>query len=102
MIKVILVMVVIGLSLGIILGLASIFFHVEEDHRIETVTGMLPGFNCGGCGFAGCGGFAQALVEKEVNSVSLCKPCKVERKEEIANYLADTKDADGNGITVTA
>ncbi len=37
-------------------------FQVIEDPRIDEVTALLPGANCGGCGYAGCRGFAEALV----------------------------------------
>lgn len=37
-------------------------FSIEEDPRIEEVTAMLPGINCGACGYPGCHGFAEALV----------------------------------------
>lgn len=40
-------------------------FHVEEDARIEQVNEILPGANCGGCGYPGCSGFARACVEAE-------------------------------------
>ena len=52
------VMVIVGAVLGAILGISDSVFHVEADTRVETVTGMLPGYNCGGCGFAGCAGCA--------------------------------------------
>ncbi len=38
-------------------------FAVEEDPRLSEVAEMLPGINCGACGFPGCPGMAQALVE---------------------------------------
>lgn len=38
-------------------------FAVDEDPRLGLVTEALPGANCGGCGFAGCGGMAAALVK---------------------------------------
>ena len=38
-------------------------FAVEEDPRLGKVLEVLPGANCGGCGFAGCGGMADALVK---------------------------------------
>ena len=41
----------------------SLFFKVEEDPRIDLVTAVLPGANCGGCGFAGCRNFAEACVK---------------------------------------
>lgn len=51
-----------GLVASVLLAVASRVFHVEEDPRIAAVTEVLPGANCGGCGFAGCGGYAAAVV----------------------------------------
>ena len=53
-ISAILVLLVLGAALGAMLGFANKFLHVEEDVRIGTVTEMLPGANCGGCGYPGC------------------------------------------------
>ncbi len=55
----------VGLVLGIILTAASKIFKVEVDERIEKITECLPGANCGGCGYAGCGGYAAAIVNGE-------------------------------------
>jgi len=44
------------------LGIASRFLAVEADPRVKEIAGLLPGANCGGCGFPGCAGFAEALV----------------------------------------
>lgn len=52
-----------GIVFGAILGYASKIFAVEEDPRIGQVTECLPGANCGGCGYPGCGGLAAAIVE---------------------------------------
>jgi Na+-translocating ferredoxin:NAD+ oxidoreductase RNF subunit RnfB len=38
-------------------------FATKEDPRIEQVAEMLPGVNCGACGFAGCHDLAKALVD---------------------------------------
>lgn len=56
MITAIIMMFVVGAVLGLILGIASNVFKVEVDERVEKVTAMLPGYNCGSCGFAGCSG----------------------------------------------
>lgn len=45
-----------------ILGWANKKFHVEVDPRIEAVMSALPGANCGGCGYVGCGEYAEAVV----------------------------------------
>lgn len=51
-----------GAALGILLAAASKLFAVETDHRLGSITETLPGANCGGCGYAGCGAFADALI----------------------------------------
>ncbi len=53
----------IGLIAALVLYVCSKKFAVFEDPRIAKVTEALPGANCGGCGFAGCGGLADALVK---------------------------------------
>lgn len=52
-----------GLVFGLGLGYASIKFKVFEDPKIPLVRDLLPGANCGGCGFAGCDAFAGAVVD---------------------------------------
>lgn len=52
-----------GIIFGAILGFASKIFAVDEDPRIGQVIECLPGANCGGCGYPGCGGLATAIVE---------------------------------------
>lgn len=52
-----------GLLFGIILSVASKMFYVKTDERIDKITEILPGANCGGCGYAGCNAFATAVVE---------------------------------------
>lgn len=53
----------IALVSAVILYVCSKKFAVYEDPRIGQVTELLPGANCGGCGFAGCSGMAGALVK---------------------------------------
>ena len=53
----------IGLIAAVILYVASKKFAVYEDPRIAQVSELLPGANCGGCGFPGCAGMADALVK---------------------------------------
>jgi electron transport complex protein RnfB len=57
------VMGALGLAMAVGLGLAAMKFAVEVDPRIELVNGVLPGANCGACGFAGCVNYAKAVVE---------------------------------------
>lgn len=53
----------IALIAALVLYACSKRFAVYEDPRIAQVNELLPGANCGGCGFAGCGGMADALVK---------------------------------------
>jgi len=53
----------VGLVAAVLLYFVSQAFKVEEDPRIDLVQAVLPGANCGGCGFAGCRNFAEACVK---------------------------------------
>ena len=55
-----------GLLFGLLIAIAHRKLWVYEDPRIDAVAGMLPGANCGACGFPGCRGFAEATVRGEV------------------------------------
>lgn len=59
------VLIFIGLGgiMGIMLAVAARAFAVNKDPKIEKIAELLPGANCGGCGFTGCGAFAEAVVE---------------------------------------
>ena len=54
-----------GLFIGVFLGIAGKKFAVEVDEREEAILEVLPGNNCGGCGYAGCSGLAAAIVKGE-------------------------------------
>jgi Na+-translocating ferredoxin:NAD+ oxidoreductase subunit B len=63
--------VVLG-SMAVIMGLglsyASRIFAVKIDERVGLIREALPGANCGGCGFPGCDGFANAIVDGKAES----------------------------------
>ena len=54
-----------GLVFGLVLAIASKVFYVETDPRLDQLNESLPGANCGGCGYAGCGGYAEAVLKGE-------------------------------------
>lgn len=87
-IKAVLLMLILGGLIGVALGIASVKLYVKEDHRVEEVLAMLPGYNCGGCGNPGCAGMAAKLVEGE-STIDKCKPCKADAKQAIIAYLAE-------------
>ena len=63
---------VIGIVGALLLFWASKKFEVHEDPRIGQVQSVLPGANCGGCGYAGCAGFAGACVKADSLDGMLC------------------------------
>ena len=63
---------VIGLVAAIVLYFVAQKFKVEEDPRIDEVESVLPGANCGGCGYPGCRGFADACVKATSLEGKLC------------------------------
>ena len=54
-----------GLIFGLVLAVASKVFYVETDPRLDKLNECLPGANCGGCGYAGCGAYAEAVLNGE-------------------------------------
>ena len=65
------VVAAIGLFIGLFLGVAGIKFKVEVDEKEEAILAVLPGNNCGGCGFPGCSGLAGAIAKGEA-AVGTC------------------------------
>jgi len=55
-------MLVLAIFMAYVLGWANKTFHVEVDPRVEAALAVLPGANCGGCGFVGCAEYAEAVV----------------------------------------
>lgn len=99
MLQAILMMLVLGAILGAGLGVAAKVFHVEPDERVDYVTAQLPGYNCGGCGYPGCSGFADAMVSGDAKEWK-CKPCKADQKAKIIDYLKTTPGPDGKTIDI--
>ena len=59
----ILIVGIIGLLAGIILAVASIVMAVPKDEKAEALEEILPGANCGACGYSGCSGYAAAMSQ---------------------------------------
>lgn len=62
-----------GVVFGVVLYFAGKYLAVEQDPRIDQVEEALSGANCGGCAYAGCRAYAEAIVLKGV-SCELCAP----------------------------
>ena len=69
-----LVLTVMGLVLGCLLRWVAKLFAVEEDNPLlKEIESLLPGSQCGQCGFPGCGPAAEAIVSGEA-PVTCCPP----------------------------
>ncbi len=55
----------VGLAVGIFLGIFGKIFAVPTDERVDAVREVLPGNNCGGCGYSGCNALAKAIADGE-------------------------------------
>lgn len=85
-ISAVLVVGITGLIFGCILALASVIFAVKKDERIDKITEILPGANCGACGMAGCSAYAAAIVNDGA-AVNLCSVGKAPVAEKIGEIM---------------
>ena len=84
MIEAFLVMGGLGVVIGTGLAVASKIFYVYVDPIVEKIDGLLPGANCGGCGYPGCAANAEAIVAGK-SSPNSC----VAGSEELAQAIAE-------------
>ena len=84
------IMAGIGLVFAAIIALAYWRLRVWEDPRINVVAAMLPGANCGACGFPGCHGFAEQAVAGNVKPAG-CNVLNDDGAAAIAAYLGVSK-----------
>jgi Na+-translocating ferredoxin:NAD+ oxidoreductase subunit B len=84
----------VGLTFGALIALANRKLRVWEDPRIDAVAGMLPGANCGACGFPGCRGFAEAAVAGQAKPAG-CTVMSPDARSDVASYLG-VEEGDAN------
>ena len=77
---------VLGAVFGGILAVASKIFAVKVDERLPKLTGALPGANCGGCGFAGCQAYAQAVIDGKAE-IGLCAAGGAEAAKKMSEVM---------------
>ena len=71
---------------GLILAFAAKVFEVETDPRLPQIQGALAGANCGGCGYPGCAGCAEAILNGKA-PVNACAPAGAEGAAKIAAIM---------------
>lgn len=72
-----------GLIFGAVLAYAAKKFEVPVDPKIQQIRQLLPGANCGGCGYAGCDDLARAIAAGEIK-VSACSVISSENLKKIS------------------
>lgn len=75
-----------GLLFGCALAYAYTVFYVPQDERIDKISEILPGANCGACGYAGCSAFASAIVNDGA-PINACIVGKSAVAQSIANIM---------------
>jgi len=76
----------VGLTFGTLIAVANKKLKVDEDPRIDAVDEILPGSNCGACGYAGCRSFAEGVVGGEVQPAA-CTQMSADAIEAVADFL---------------
>ena len=90
-----------GFIFGIVLSICAVIFAVKEDERIGEVAKLLPNYNCGSCGYAGCAQMAEAVVKGQEKKLSKCKPGKPDANfNKIIEYLDKHPNEDGTKVKV--
>lgn len=87
----ILILAGLGLLAGLILAVASVLMAVPRDEKVEALRDLLPGANCGACGYSGCDGYANAMVH-EGAKVGLCSPGGAKVAEATGAFLGVSGD----------
>jgi Predicted NADH:ubiquinone oxidoreductase, subunit RnfB len=97
--KPVLVLFALALVFAIALAYLGKKLEVTRDERIDMVVEKLSGANCGGCGYAGCDGFATALVEGTAKLSDCCATSK-KNKELIAEILGVENSGEATKVVV--
>jgi len=82
----------VGVVLGAGLATAAQVFAVKVDQAVSDIEEVLPGINCGACGFPGCSGYANAVVSGSDVPSNLCIPGGPKVAARIAEITGKTAD----------
>ncbi len=82
-----------GFFFSLLLAILSRTLQVKENPLVEKILEILPGANCGACGFSGCRAFAESVVENK--QAVVCRPGSDEVNQAVAGILGvDSLKAD--------
>lgn len=81
----IIILTIVALIISVILVLLEDKLN-KQDKEFDKIRKLLPGYNCGACGYGSCDGMAKAIL-KDREAYKKCKPLHEENKEELEKYL---------------
>lgn len=81
----IIIMTIVALLLSILLVVIDAFANKKDD-KSEEYLKLLPGYNCGACGFGSCQGMSEAMCENVMN-YKKCRPLRGEKLEKMEEHL---------------
>lgn len=85
-----LIFIGLGIFAGLLLSICSKVFAVEVNEKVEKIKDVLPGANCGACGFSGCEDYANKLCENNDIKTNLCIPGGNDVSMKISKILGTT------------
>lgn len=94
MFETIILVAALGALFGLVLAFASNRLHVEPDPLAENINELLPGANCGACGYPGCSALAEAIAGGKAGHNS-CAVADANAKNKIAALLGAEPETDG-------
>ncbi len=93
----VLLLTILGVLLALAIGLVVRYFDAPEDAQGDAVRSLMPGANCGGCGFAGCNDYASALLRGEAKP-GACHAMSAENLEKLCRLLGVAQEAVGEPL----
>ena len=94
-----LIITIVGLLTGLAIAIVSKLFATPPNPLQDQVMELLPGANCGGCGYAGCGGYAEALATGKAKP-GLCNVQSPEAMAALAKLLGTTVEEKAPQVAV--
>lgn len=91
MISAIIIISLMGITMGTLLGIASKYLAVEGNPLQQEIEELLPGSQCGQCGFPGCTPAAEAIANSDA-PVTMCPPGGKALAEALAEKLGVSVD----------
>jgi len=93
------VLIVVAAIFAVILAFLGRKLEVKRDEKVVQTESLLSGANCGGCGFAGCSAFAEALVNGKAD-LSMCNATSKVNKDKIAEILGTVNEGEEMSFVV--